>query len=293
LKKVISSEGSSLLTSEFKGRRTSLKLSLSNGIFSKHPLTENIAAVRRIGFENMEFNMKCVEEEDEEAVYTTKKLIDAHGLNCLTLHAATLHVKDESEIAKAVYYGKVSADFAHLLSAPVMVVHSNVDRRLTANLRKEFLAKIFRELTPYAKRLSLKLALENLSYASTGFGKNVAEIEEILSIVDDGTMGVTLDFCHAEATGQTLCLLEKYRNKLCNVHISNRAHKPFDAETPNLKAFLNKLQEYEYSGPLTMELNRKCSTEQILETKRVLEKILNEKGDAGSSFASMKLNNNQ
>ena len=257
-----------------------MRLSLSNGIFSKYPLDENIAAVRRVGFENMEFNMKCVEEEDEKSVYTAKKLIDAHGLTCLTLHAAALHVKDENEIAKAVYYGKASADFAHKLSAPVMVVHSNVSRRLPENLRKEFLAKIFRELNPYAKSLSLKLALENLSYASTGFGKNVAEIEEILSIVDDGAMGVTLDFCHAEASGQTLSLLEKYKNRLCNVHISNRAHRPFDAETTNLKAFLTKLQEYRYSGPLTMELNRKCTTKQILETKAIIEKILSEKCDA-------------
>jgi sugar phosphate isomerase/epimerase len=254
-----------------------LRLSLSNGIFSKYSLDENIAAVSRLGFENLEFNMKCMEEEDEESVYTAKKLIGAHGLNCLTLHAASLHVRDENEIAKAVYYGKVSADFAHKLSAPVMVVHSNVSRRLPENLRKKFLAKIFRELNSYAKSLDLKLALENLSYASTGFGKNVAEIEEILRIVDDGTMGVTLDFCHAEATGQTLSLLEKYKNRLCNVHISNRAHRAFDAETPKLKAFLTKLQEYEYSGPLTMELSSRCTTEQVLETKTIIEKILSEK----------------
>ena len=250
-----------------------MRLSLSNGIFSARPLDENIAAVRRIGFENLEFNMKCVEERDEESVHTAKKLIHAQGLRCLTLHAASLHVKDASEIPKAIYYGKVSADFAHVLSAPVVVVHSNVHRRLPETLRKEFLRKIFRELTPYAKNLNLKLALENLSYASTGFGKNVAEIEEILSIVNDGIMGVTLDFCHAEATGQTLNLLEKYRNRLCNVHVSNRAHRPFDTETPHLKAFLTKLQEYGYSGPLTLELNRKCTIEEVLKTKAILEKV--------------------
>ena len=251
-----------------------MRLSLSNGIFSKYPLDENIAAVRRLGFENLEFNMKCVEEEDEESVYTAKKLIDAHGLNCLTVHAASLHVKDENEIAKAVYYGKVSADFAHKLSAPLLVVHSNVSRRLSETLRKKFLAKIFKELNSYAKSLSLKPACENLSYASSGFGKNVAEIEEILSIADDNDMGITLDFGHAEASVQTLGLLEKYKNRLRNVHISNRAHKPFDAETPNLKAFLTELQEYGYSGPLTIELSSRCTTEQILETKAILEKIL-------------------
>ena len=258
-----------------------MRLSLSNGIFSKYTIDENIAAVRRLGFENLEFNMKCVEEEDEESVYTAKKLIDAHGLNCLTLHAASLHVKDENEIAKAVYYVKVSADFAHKLSAPVLVVHSNVSRRLPENLRKEFLAKIFKELNPYAKSLSLKLALENLSYASSGFGKNVAEIEEILSIVDDGTMGITLDFGHAEASGQTLSLLEKYRKRLFNIHLSHRAHRPFDMETSNLNFFLTKLREYGYSGPLTIELNSRCTTEKILETKTILEKILSKNHGAG------------
>jgi len=218
--------------------------------------------------------MKCVEKGNEDSVFTAKELIDSNGLNCLTVHAATLHVKDESEIATAVYYGRVSADFAYKLSAPVLVVHSNVSRKLPENVRNRFLAKIFAELNRYAKRLNLKLALENLSYASSGYGKNVAELEEILSVVDEGSMGITLDFCHAEATGQTISLLEKYKNRLCNIHMSNRAHQPFDMETPNLNYFLTKLREYGYSGPLTMELSSKCSTEAILKTKTIIEKTL-------------------
>lgn len=251
-----------------------MKLSLSNGIFSKQTLDENIGAISRLGFSNIEFNMKSVEENDYAAVYTAKKLINAHGLQCLTLHAASLHVKTEQEISKALYYVKVSADFAHVLSAPVMVVHSNVSRQLPENLRCKFLKGIFGALNAYAKSLGVRLALENLSYASSGYGKNVAELEEILRIIDDGAMGVTLDFCHAEATGQTFQLLEKYKNKLCNIHISDRAHKPFIQETPNLVMFLTKLRQYEYPGPLTMELNRKCTFEEIQGTKAVLEKLL-------------------
>jgi sugar phosphate isomerase/epimerase len=251
-----------------------LKLSLSNGIFSKQTLGDNVAAVRRLGFDNLEFNMKCVEKENEDFVHTAKRLIDSHGLRCLTVHAATIHVQNEDEIATAIYYGRVSADFAYKLSSPVLVVHSNVSRRLPENLRTKFLAGIFKELNPYAKNLNVKLALENLSYASSGFGKNVAEIEEILRTIDDGAMGITLDFCHSEATGQTTNLLEKYGKKLLNVHISNRAHKPFTEETQNLNTFISKLQECGYQGPLTMELNSKCSIGEILETKRIIQRSL-------------------
>src|SRR3990170_6672444 len=101
-----------------EGKR--MKLSLSNGAFSDRTLDENLATVKRLGFENLEFNMKSVKTEDDSAAYTAKILIAAHGLKCLTLHAATLHVKDEIEINRAVYYGKVSAGFASILSAPVM-----------------------------------------------------------------------------------------------------------------------------------------------------------------------------
>lgn len=261
-----------------------MKLSLSNGIFSKFPLAQNIAAVRRLGFENLEFNMRSVEVEDDVSIYAVKRLVDAHGLKCLTLHAATLHVKDEVEVHRAVYYGKISLEFARFLQAPVMVVHSNVSRKLPEVSRQNVLAEVFNELSAYAKSLNVKLALENLSYASSGYGKNVAELEEILSIVDDGSVGMTLDYCHAEATGQTLSLLEKYKNKLCSIHISNRAHRAFDAETPRLRAFLTKLQEYGYRGPLTMELSRKCTTEQILETKAILEKILSQKGAKSAGY---------
>jgi sugar phosphate isomerase/epimerase len=250
-------------------------VSLSNGIFRDCTLEENIAEVKRLGFENLEFNMKSVEREDDTSIYEAKRLVDASGLKCLTLHVGALHVKDPVEVHRAVYYGRISLDFAQKLSAPIMVIHSNIARKLPESQRRDVLTAIFGELSSYARKLNVKLALENLSYASSGYGKNVTELEEIFGIIDEtGTMGFTLDFCHSEATGQTMSLLEKYHERLSNIHMSNRAHKPFDAETPSLCALMKKLREYGYAGPLTLELSRKCTTEQVAQTKRVVEEVL-------------------
>jgi sugar phosphate isomerase/epimerase len=79
-----------------------LKLSLSNGIFSKLDLTKNFEAVKALGFENLEFNMKSVKKENYTDVYREQRLLKATGLNCLTLHSATLHVKDPVEVHRAV-----------------------------------------------------------------------------------------------------------------------------------------------------------------------------------------------
>ena len=230
---------------------------MSNGIFASRKLEEGIAAVRRLGFENLEFNMKCVRENDDDSVYPAKDSIVVNKLNCLTVHAVTLHVEKKEEIVRAKYYGSVSLEFAHKLGAQVMVIHSNVSRRLPEELRRSFLQEVFREMRSQAGSLGVRIALENLSYSSNGFGKNVAELEEVLGIIDaDHTVGITFDSCHAEATGQTLELLEKYKNRIFNIHISNRAHKPFDKGTPSLKLLVKKLQEYGYDGPLTVELKK-------------------------------------
>jgi sugar phosphate isomerase/epimerase len=257
-----------------------LKLSLSNGIFSKLSLEENLSTIRQLGFENVEFNMKAVEKQTHDSPFPAQGIIESTKLRCLTLHSATFPVSEEKEVGTAVYYGTVSLDFAQALGAPVMVIHSNVSRKLPENLRAKFLQKVFAEINAHAKCLKVKLALENLSYASGGFGKNVEQMEEILGVIDpDEEMGVTLDFCHSTGAGTTESLLEKYHNRLCNIHMSNRAHKPFTEETPQLTAFLQSLKEYGYAGPLTMELSRKCTLAEVAKTKKVIEKTLSKLND--------------
>ena len=249
---------------------------MSNGTFAKLKLKENLFLVKKLGFENVEFNLKSVQRENDTSVYEAVKLIANYGLLCLTLHSATLPVKDEVEIHRAVYYGKISVDFASKLGSPIMVIHSNVSRQVSLENRRKFLHLIFEELKPYAHSHGLKLSLENLSYASHGYGKNVAEIEEILDAVGDDEIGLTLDFCHSTASGTTQSLLEKYYKRLCNVHLSNRGHKPFAEKTPELVAFLKNLKKYDYRGPVTLELNRKCTMQEIAQTKAIVECVMRE-----------------
>jgi len=58
-----------------------MKLSLSNGIFSKLGLTENFEAVKALGFQNIEFNMKAIKKEHDTDVYREQK-----GTRCLRIN---------------------------------------------------------------------------------------------------------------------------------------------------------------------------------------------------------------
>lgn len=150
-----------------------MKLSLSNTVFSKYPLTKNFASIKNLGFENIEFNMRTVKPGNEKSVFKIKKMLIKQRLNCLTLHAVTFPVTDEIEIPKAVYFGKVSANFAKVLSAQTMVIHSNVSRTVTKSHRKKFLTQLqdhgyngpltieLNSTSDFNRILKTKLTLEN------------------------------------------------------------------------------------------------------------------------------------
>jgi len=96
-----------------------------------------------------------------------------------------MRVKDPIEVHQAVYYGKISLECARALGVSLMAVHSDVSKKLPQNVREKCLTEIFNdEIKPFAKSLGIKLALENLSYTSTGFGKNVNQLEEVLNVID-------------------------------------------------------------------------------------------------------------
>jgi sugar phosphate isomerase/epimerase len=250
-----------------------MKISLSNGIFANLKLHENLAAIKRLGFDNVEFNMKSVQTEHDTAAYQAKKLLADLDLHCLTLHAATFPVTDPIETHRAVYYSKISADFAHELEAETVVIHSSIHRNTPPAQRKTLLARIYNEVTPYTRKLGLNLALENLAGNSHAYGKDPAELNEILNAIPCGhEVGITLDTSHAAATGNMQQFVDAYHDRLRNVHISNPKHQPITEQTPELDAFITELKRYGYRGPLTIELSPKCTSNEIQQTKLNLQK---------------------
>lgn len=239
-------------------------------------IKENFEAVKRLGFKYIEFNMKSIKKEHDTDVYREQKALAASGLKCLTHHSASLHVKDPIEVHQAVYYGKISLECAHALGASTMTVHSNIAKKLSPDNRERCLEEIFNvEIKPFAKKLGINLSLENLSYTSTGFGRNVAQLEEVLGIIDPkGEMGFTFDLCHALETRQVDSLLEKYGTRISNVHMANKSHRPFLDEAPELMHFLTELNGLDYDGPISLELARGTSIAEIARCKTLFEGIL-------------------
>jgi sugar phosphate isomerase/epimerase len=251
-----------------------LKISLSNWIFYESSLDENLSTVKKLGFENLEFSMKCIKNQESKVVYTVKKLLDFYDLNCLTVHSACLYINNEKELQSAISVGKASLDVASILCAKTLVVHSFISKAACENTRKMLLLQIFGELGRYSTDIGVKLALENLSLKSQGFGKSLPEVEELFAIVNNKNIGMTFDFCHSETLNQTDCLFKTFNKRILNVHLSNIDHGPFFEPSLNLRNFLDSLSVLGYDGPLTIELRPGYSITEITSTKAALEKSL-------------------
>ncbi len=252
-----------------------MKLSLSNGIFSKLRINQNLETVKQLGFQNVEFNMKSIKKEHDTDVYREQKALATSGLTCLTMHSAVLHIKDSIEVHQAVYYGKISLECARALKAPLMTVHSNIAKKLTAKAREECLLEVFGQIKPFAKKLGVKLSLENLSFNSTGYGKNMEQLKEVFSVIDpEEEFGFTFDLCHALETNVVEELMEEFGSRVCNVHMANKSHVPFTEPKPELVGFLDALAGCGYEGPITLELKQGTSIQEIAKAKVLFDKLL-------------------
>lgn len=249
-------------------------MSLSNWTFCNLTLEENIRKVKDLGFANIEFNSKCIQFEVEGSLRSAATLINSYNLKCLSAHCASFYVENLDQVRRAIYYGELSIDMAAELSSPILVIHSYISKNLNAEYRAIAVEKIFPKLLDYAENRNVKLALENLSFYSQGFGKNISEIEELLKRTGFKHIGVTLDFCHSENINQTFNFLRMFETEIKNIHISGPGHTAIREDSLTLKLFLQKLKSIQYDGPLTIEISPKYGTQEIRETKKAVEQML-------------------
>ncbi|RLI32001.1 hypothetical protein DRO51_02745 [Candidatus Bathyarchaeota archaeon] len=252
-------------------------LSLSNWPFFHYPLHESIKKVKDFNLENMEFNMRCVEGKALESLDKVREIVKTYGINCLSVHSIVIHAESEKHVRDVIQGVKLSLDYASKLSSEILVIHSNISRSVEERLRKRILVEVFSYLKDYAESLNVKLALENSAPYSKGYGRTVDEVEEILNIIGEDKIFLTLDYAHSQAVGQTKNFLEKFSQKIVNVHLSMFKHSVIEEENMlELKKFLLQLKKLGYQGPLTIEVNPRYGDEGVRKTVYCVKQLVEE-----------------
>lgn len=156
-------------------------------------------------------------------------------------------------------------DFVKYLGAKVIVLHLYTydDYSNDEDVRKEFYKNTFYSLdkiSEYAKKQGIKVAIENLEY------NPLKELDEIWSSIFErypsDVIGLCYDTGHgANTDGETLDILEKYKDRIISLHIhendgiSDLHLIPMTTDVVDWERFAKILASSKYEGPLTLEVS--------------------------------------
>ena len=177
------------------------------------------------------------------------------GLHVLNIHASAGREKrwdslHEYERLAGVELVRNRLEMAARLGADVIILHSEASYPLHSQLLS------LRELEPFARRLGVRIALENLS------GPTFTRLDELFAEFSPGYLGLCYDTGHGNMLDASLDFLERYKNRLIATHIhdndgSSDQHKlPFTGSV-DWSRFMRIISQSAYDKLLNLEVTLK------------------------------------
>lgn len=242
--------------------RVKLCMGVSSGF--DRPIEEQIRTLKAAGFEGFFTNWQA--GDDPETVAGYRALADELGMLYQSIHAPfykAAQIWEEGESAAAAIEDLMEClQVCGKYQVPVMVVHAFIgfeDTKHTPNLQG---IENFRPVVEEAKRLGVKIALEN-----TEGEEYLAALMEAFK--EEDTVGFCLDTGHEMCYNRSQDLLALYGDRLIATHLNDNLgirdydgritfHDdlhllPFDG-IADWKDIVERMNRHQYRGPLTFEL---------------------------------------
>ncbi len=240
------------------------------GVVSCHAhaegLAETFVKVRAWGMASIEwFEGDRTGPTDEEQARQIVALSREHGI-AATYHAPwmgpwDLGVKDARQAAGTL---RELIARAGRIAAGRMTVH--MGSRPPGGDRQTALANLaaaLRATAPAAQDAGVRICLENftLCYSPNDLADRTADFEVIFAAVDSLAVGMNLDVGHANITGNTAELIERFGRRLYNTHLHDTdgvtdGHLPAGKGTIDWPGLLASLARANYQGPLNFEFGQ-------------------------------------
>ena len=245
----------------------------------KVSIIETINSIKNAGFKNVfvQWYDKDWEYSQEEQVKLCKEL----GLNIIFAHLGYQKInsiwEDGTEGDELVEKYKKNIKDCSENGIPIVVIH--LTSGYNAPMYCEIGLKRIKKIVEYAKKLNIKIAFENT--------KIKGYLEYVFENIKDENIGLCFDVGHYHAHFDDELNFELFKNRIFAVHLhdndkSDDLHLlPFDG-TIDWNTVVLKLKEYNYEGPITLEL---CYRYDYL--KLTLDEFYKKGYDTGIKLAEM------
>lgn len=163
---------------------------------------------------------------------------------------------DESIREEAIRRSKDIIDFASFLEANVNIgrIRGQYSDKISRELTYSYAVKAFRELSDYAKKKDVSIALESVTILQTNFINTLEEAANMVDLVDRDNFKLMIDIFHLNIEEEDMFeAIRKYSSYNMHVHLSDNnrrypGHCGFD-----FKKILQTFKECGYNGNFCIE----------------------------------------
>ena len=231
--------------------KDTLAVVISNGNTGVTPY-ETIDAIVEAGFKNVFiqwYNRNWEVSQAEQLKYVKEK-----GLNIIFAHLGydkinDIWSEDENIGNKLVEEYKKDLNICYENNIHTVIMHTH--GRSDSPKYNEYGLKRFQELTNYAEKLGIKIAIENTRLQ--GY------LEYLITNIKNDNLGICFDSGHYHVHFKDQFDFEKFKNKIFAIHLhdndqsSDQHLLPYDG-TLDWKTTLKHIKDCNYSGFITLEI---------------------------------------
>lgn len=226
-----------------------LAVVVSNDNENTNPI-ETIIAIKQAGFNNV--FIQWYDKDFEVDQLKQVQLCKENNLNIIFAHLGYQNINDiwTNEGDHFVDRYKKNILDCHNLGINMVVLHAC--SKSVAPSPNEIGLNRFRQIVEYAANLDVKVAVEN-----TRIKQN---IEYLLDNIKQDNFGLCFDLGHYHAHFNDDWDISKYKNRVFCIHLHDNNGNDIDEHllpydgTLNWQNAINKINDLNYSGPITMEI---------------------------------------
>lgn len=245
----------------------------STHLYHNYRLTrEHLLEIASFGFDRVELfaTRTHFDYHNAAAIADLQQWLAEAGLELHSVHAPigqsfsadrwgppiTLATADAEERARAMEETERALQIARRIPFGVLVVHLGLPRSSGAENSRDGARRSIDDLQKLAAPLGVRVALEVIPNELSRPGSLVHFIEDVL---EEGTVGICLDFGHAHMDGDLIDAIEIVSEHLITTHVHDNRGRldehlvPFEG-TIDWPAALTAVLKVGYDGPLLLEV---------------------------------------
>lgn len=223
--------------------------------FSNHHHEPAFRLIPQMDFQNVEFNLWYPDLHTPAYIRSIRDRCYQSGLTPVSLQATSFGGEGRTGVTKDLSHKLIVMDAIRQLGGRVAKFTGS---RRGTNGGLKHVIDVCRELAPVAEEKGVMVVLEN---HANNVLENIADYEEIFSVIDSPNIGMCLDTGHFEGVSVDLHeVIDTFHERILHVDLKDckergKGHDtvPFGTGVTDFDAFLSHLMEKDYQGYLVIE----------------------------------------